>query len=51
MKTGRARDKGHAGSQVDDGFRAEIDDVWAQVLLAARVHDSRSPGARVTGHW
>ncbi|GGI02518.1 pyrophosphatase [Arthrobacter liuii] len=39
MKMGQARDKGLTESQIDESFRAEIADVFAQVILLARHHD------------
>lgn len=39
MKMGQARDKGHTDAQIEEGFRAEIADVLAQVLLVARLHE------------
>ena len=38
MKSGQARDKGHTTADIEDGFKAEIADVLAQVLLIARNH-------------
>ena len=34
--SGRARDKGHNGEQLEEDFRAELSDVLAQVLLIAQ---------------
>lgn len=38
MRSGQARDKGHPPEQLDAGFRAELADVFCQVLLLARHH-------------
>lgn len=39
MKMGQARDKGLTESQIDESFRTEIADVFAQVILLARHHE------------
>jgi NTP pyrophosphatase (non-canonical NTP hydrolase) len=38
MMTGQARDKGRSASELNDDFRAEVADVFSQVLLLARHH-------------
>jgi NTP pyrophosphatase (non-canonical NTP hydrolase) len=38
-RAGQARDKGRTGAQLEEGFRAELADVLAQVLLIARRFD------------
>jgi NTP pyrophosphatase (non-canonical NTP hydrolase) len=38
MKTGQARDKGRSAAELDEDFRAEVADVFCQVLLPARHH-------------
>jgi NTP pyrophosphatase (non-canonical NTP hydrolase) len=39
MRAGQARDKGLSPTELDRGFRAELSDVLAQVLIMARHFD------------
>lgn len=50
MKTGRARDKGHSAADIEDGLRAEVADVLAQVLLIAR-HQGIDVEAALEEKW
>ncbi|GAA0836787.1 hypothetical protein GCM10009525_44330 [Streptosporangium amethystogenes subsp. fukuiense] len=38
MRSGQARDKGHSADELELGFRSELADVLAQLLVMARHH-------------
>lgn len=50
MKSGQARDKGHTAADIEEGFKAEIADVLAQVLLIAR-HHGIDPAEALEAKW